>query len=94
MASDILSWLPIAVSVLFIIGFGVLYANFRIVLYIVNSLMWVVYAVYETMIFSGALCYNGCGARVDLLAIYPILLVSTLGGVTVLVHSLQQHHKK
>lgn len=94
MVDTVLSWMPIAVSLIFVIGFGVLYANYRIVLYIVNSLLWTVYAVYESMIFSGALCYGGCGARIDLLAIYPILLIATLGGVFILVHGLQKHKKK
>jgi uncharacterized membrane protein YqhA len=93
MIENVLSGLPILISLIFIVFFAVLYANYRVVLYIVNSLLWTIYAVYEAMIYSGVLCFGGCTNRVDLLAIYSILLVATLGGITVFVHSLQKHKK-
>ena len=40
--------------------------------------LWVMYAVYETGMHQRWLCSGECNIRVDLLAIYPVLLIASL----------------
>ena len=44
----------------------------------VSGVLWLVYAVYETGMHERWLCSGECNIRIDLLAIYPALLVSSL----------------
>jgi hypothetical protein len=39
------------------------------------GVLWVAYALYETGMHQRWLCSGECNIRIDLLAIYPILLV-------------------
>jgi hypothetical protein len=43
--------------------------------------LWLLYAVYEYLMYRRALCSGECNVRVDLLVIYPTLLAVTLAGV-------------
>jgi len=45
------------------------------------GVMWVIYAAYETGMHQRWLCTGECNIRVDLLLIYPILLLSSAGAV-------------
>jgi hypothetical protein len=45
------------------------------------GVMWVIYAAYETGMHQRWLCTGECNIRVDLLLIYPILLLSSVGAV-------------
>jgi hypothetical protein len=45
---------------------------------VVSGVLWLVYAVYETGMHERWLCSGECNIRIDLLAIYPALLVSSL----------------
>ena len=40
--------------------------------------LWVLYAVYETGMHQRWLCSGECNIRIDLLAIYPALLIASL----------------
>ncbi len=42
------------------------------------ALAWGLYALYETLMYYRILCSGECNIRVDLLAIYPLLLVVTV----------------
>jgi hypothetical protein len=42
------------------------------------GMLWLLYAVYETGMHERWLCSGECNIRIDLLAIYPALLVSSL----------------
>jgi len=44
----------------------------------VSGVLWLVYAVYETGMHERWLCSGECNIRIDLLAIYPALLASSL----------------
>ena len=45
---------------------------------IVAAILWLLYGVYEILIGNGVLCDANCNIRVDLLLIWPVLLVATL----------------
>jgi hypothetical protein len=49
------------------------------------AIVWVAYAGYEYLMFSRVLCTGECNIRVDLLLIYPLLL---LGSVAAIIHSI------
>ena len=44
----------------------------------VATLLWLAYAVYETLMAMRLLCSGECNIRVDLLLAYPVLLAATL----------------
>ena len=47
--------------------------------------LWLLYAVYETGMHERWLCSGECNIRIDLLAIYPALLVGSLAaGISLL----------
>ena len=43
------------------------------------AVMWLLYAAYETAMMKRILCTGECNIRVDLLLLYPILLVLSVG---------------
>lgn len=45
---------------------------------IVSAILWVLYAVWEYHIANGTLCDKDCNIRVDLVVLFPILLIATL----------------
>jgi hypothetical protein len=45
---------------------------------VVTALVWAAYAWYEYLIHTRVLCSGECNIRVDLLLIYPILLVLSI----------------
>jgi len=59
---------------LLLVGLG-RWAGRRIVLAV--GLIWLLYAVYETGMQQRWLCSCECNIRVDLLLIYPLLLVAS-----------------
>ena len=44
----------------------------------VATLLWLAYAVYETLMAMRILCSGDCNIRVDLLLAYPVLLAASL----------------
>lgn len=44
----------------------------------VAVLVWLAYAVYEWQVATGVLCDANCNIRVDLILLWPLLLVATL----------------
>jgi hypothetical protein len=59
---------------LLLVGLGH-WAGRRVVLAV--GLIWLLYAVYETGMQQRWLCSGECNIRVDLLLIYPLLLVAS-----------------
>jgi len=51
------------------------------------GITWLLYAVYETGMKQRWLCTGECNIRVDLLLVYPILLVVTVAGVVGLLRT-------
>lgn len=56
------------------------------------GVMWGLYAAYETGMHQRWLCTGECNIRVDLLLIYPILLLAT-GGAAWSLHRAGQAHR-
>lgn len=44
---------------------------------LVPAALWLAYAVYETLILRRVLCSGECNIRIDLLLLYPLLLLAT-----------------
>lgn len=49
------------------------------------GVLWLLYALYEFGVKQRWLCSGECNIRIDLLAIYPVLLVALLAGTVSLV---------
>jgi hypothetical protein len=56
-------------------AFGVLYARSRAGSALVAALAWLGYLLYESAIKMRWLCSGECNIRVDLLVLYPLLLL-------------------
>jgi formate hydrogenlyase subunit 3/multisubunit Na+/H+ antiporter MnhD subunit len=68
-------WLAAVVGVLFI-TFGWRVRRWGV---ITIGVIWVLYAAYETGMQQRWLCTGECNIRVDLLLIYPMLILSSIG---------------
>ncbi len=53
----------------------------RKVLPTVAGALWSLYGVYESLMYARILCTGECNIRVDLLLIYPVLLLATVLGI-------------
>jgi hypothetical protein len=42
------------------------------------AFVWIAYGVYESLMYARVLCSGECNIRVDLLIIYPLLLMMTV----------------
>jgi hypothetical protein len=49
--------------------------------------LWALYTVYEYLMRARILCSGECNIRVDLLLIYPILLVSSIVAIVMTAHA-------
>ena len=45
---------------------------------ITTGILWILYSVYEYLMYTRVLCTGECNIRVDLLLIYPLLIVLSL----------------
>lgn len=52
----------------------------RKVLPYITATLWLLYGIYEGLMYARILCTGECNIRVDLLLIYPILIIVTLVG--------------
>ena len=76
-------WLAVVIGV-FLIGSGQRRGR-RIA--IVAGVLWLLYAAYETAMRLRWLCTGECNIRVDLLLIYPLLLVITVVAIISLLRT-------
>lgn len=44
----------------------------------VTAFLWLIYGMYEWMMYARILCSGDCNIRMDLLFIYPMLLLASL----------------
>lgn len=51
----------------------------------VIAALWAAYGVYEYLMYARVLCTGECNIRIDLLVIYPVLLIATIAGIVSLV---------
>lgn len=54
--------------------------------------VWVLYALYETGMKHRWLCSGECNIRIDLLVIYPALLIAAFVGVVSLLRGARSPH--
>ena len=67
-------WLALIPAVIFAVHYR--YSKVRLTL--ITAIAWIVYAVYEYGMYFRILCSGECNIRIDLLIIYPVLLVLTV----------------
>ena len=48
-----------------------------------TAILWLIYGVYEWMMYARILCSGDCNIRIDLLFIYPVLLLLSLTALIV-----------
>ena len=65
------------------IAFLGLYRVTRRPFVVVVALAWLLYGIYEYAMHERILCSGECNIRVDLLAIYPVLVVASVAGLVV-----------
>ena len=53
--------------------------RYRSLLCLVAGLLWLIYGAYEAGMYLRILCTGECNIRIDLILIYPALLLMTLG---------------
>lgn len=58
--------------------FGVIYFKFHNKIIGLTTVLWLLYFIYETLNLLRITCSGDCNIRVDLLLIYPILLIFSL----------------
>lgn len=69
---------PIPIALFAALVLALAWRAVRVRSLLVLSALWLVYAVYEYFMYARVLCSGECNIRVDLLLIYPGLLLSTL----------------
>jgi len=52
---------------------------------LITAILWALYGLYELGMYLRILCSGECNIRVDLLAIYPLLLGFSLATVTIII---------
>ncbi len=55
-----------------------MYFKVKAKLSLVTGVLWVMYSIYEYLMYTRVLCTGECNIRIDLLLIYPMLLALSL----------------
>lgn len=74
--------------------FLVLFAVSRKFLILAPALAWLVYLPYEYAMKLRILCSGECNIRVDLLLLYPALLIVSVVGLMVFAVSMLNRHQR
>ena len=69
--------------------FAVLFRLTRRPFVVAVALAWMLYGIYEYLIYERLLCSGECNIRVDLLLIYPVLAVASVAALIVAAASLR-----
>lgn len=80
-------WLALIASGLF----AVLWLKTRSKMTALVALLWACYSGYEFLMQARVLCTGECNIRIDLLLIYPVLLVVS---IVSLVNSILAHRRR
>lgn len=67
------------------VAFALAYRRCRRRVVLTTSLAWLVYAIWESGMRLRLLCSGECNIRVDLLLIYPLLIILSVVSVVVLL---------
>jgi hypothetical protein len=57
---------------------------------LVAGAIWLLYALYEQLVKARLLCSGECNIRIDLLAIYPVLLIVSVAAVVAIAARLSR----
>jgi hypothetical protein len=68
--------------------FGLLYYQSKSKVVLMAAIVWLLYAVYEELHLLRIVCSGECNMRIDLLPIYPILLVMSIGALVAIIKHL------
>ena len=82
----VLPWLALAPATLFF----ALYLYSRQRLPLAAALLWLAYCAYEYSMALRLLCTGECNIRIDLLLIYPLLLLTSGAGLVAAFRSRKQ----
>jgi len=55
-----------------------MFLKLKITSCVITGTFWICYSIYESLIYTRVLCSGDCNIRVDLLLIYPLLIVLSL----------------
>ncbi len=69
---------------------GLLYFKSKNNFTLVTAILWIVYAVYEELHLLRIVCSGECNIRIDLLLIYPVMIVITAIAIILAVKSLMR----
>ena len=83
----LLALVPTAILAVF---YGVHRSGFTLV----TALLWAAYAAYEYGMHRRWLCTGECNIRVDLLMLYPLLLIMTIVAGTITVRAVRRRQSK
>jgi hypothetical protein len=81
-------WLALLPALVFA---AIAYRSHRTVAW-VAAVVWLLYSAYETAMARRILCSGECNIRVDLLLLYPILLVLSIVALVSAVRSRRDTH--
>jgi hypothetical protein len=79
-------WLALIPAVLFVMGAVASKSRAAFVV----AVLWLLYCLYEFAMKFRIMCSGECNIRIDLLLLYPLLLVATLIGLVTVVLRLVQ----
>ncbi len=65
------------------------YFKFRKFLILITAILWGIYTAYEYGMYSRILCTGECNIRIDLLLIYPLLIIVTVIGLIGIIMQLK-----
>jgi hypothetical protein len=82
-------WLALIPAIIFI----ALYWRSKLRLTVIASLAWFLYSIYEYGMYLRILCSGECNIRVDLLLIYPVLLILSITSLIKGILAINRRHK-
>lgn len=82
-------WLAFVPAIIF----AVLYWRSKLRLTAITSLAWFLYSIYEYGMYLRILCSGECNIRVDLLLIYPILLILSITAIIKGILTINRRNK-
>jgi hypothetical protein len=83
-------WLALVPAIIF----AGLYWRSKLRLTGIASLSWFLYTIYEYGMYLRILCSGECNIRIDLLLIYPFLLILSITAIIKGILAINSRHKK
>jgi hypothetical protein len=58
--------------------FLLMFFRLKTITSLITAVLWILYSIYEYLMYTRVLCTGECNIRVDLLVIYPLLIALSL----------------